>query len=206
MKYDCLLQSLNLLIRHAWVVWVENNSIVCKVLSKCLVPLSARSFLNVLYHNRAASSIPYMAFNTLTYRTFLQFSKTTDGPCNSGFMPMSMPASTPVIFITTLSSPGSFFGRYACINALGMLHVMTSLSSFALITPVIKILSNPAAGLAASSQDNHPLVGFLLYTILPFTLVSLFSVRNMSAICAFFLSEGFISFTFNSAKHILLCS
>jgi hypothetical protein len=45
------------------------------------------------------------------------------------------------------------------MKAFGMLHVRMSLSSCALITPAIMMLSNAAVGLAASSPDSYSLVG-----------------------------------------------
>jgi hypothetical protein len=98
-----------------------------------------------------------------------------------------MLTSTPVIFITTLSSLGFFFGNNACINAFGMSHVIVSLCSFASTTPVIMMLSSAAVRLAKSSPDNHSLVGFLLYIILPLTLLSLSQLGTLTLVALSFI-------------------
>ena len=48
------------------------------------------------------------------------------------------------------------------INAFGILHIITSRSSWASITPVSMMISSAAVGLDESSLDSHSLVGFPL--------------------------------------------
>ena len=59
----------------------------------------------------------------------------------------------------------------------------------------LSIWSSVDVGLAQSSLSNHSLVGFPLYTILPFTVPSLFSEMNISASIALRLSIGDNFFT-----------
>jgi hypothetical protein len=76
---------------------------------------------------------------------------------------------------------------------------MMSRSSLAAMIDVRKMLSSDAVGLAESSLSCQSLVG------LPF-LLSLFSVRNISASWAFFFSEAVSSDTRIGPKHDLSCS
>jgi hypothetical protein len=97
-----------------------------------------------------------------------------------------------VIFIMTLSFPFSVSGKCAWMNALGISANITSLLSLASMTDDSRMPSRDAFGDAASSFDNHSLVGFPLYTSLPLILPSRVYVRNKrDCIARFFGSRHF---------------
>ena len=105
-------------------------------------------------------------------------------------MLISTSTNLPVIFIIILLLFFLSFGTFAYMNAFGRSVLITSCSSFASIVAVIKMPSCDAVGLNVSSLDSQSRVGFPLNTSRALIEPSLFSVRNNSARCAFFLSSG----------------
>ena len=123
--------------------------------------------------------------------TFFPFLYTTYPLYISGDMLISTSTNLPVIFIVIRSLLFFLsFGTSACMNAFGRLVLITSRSSFALIVAVMKMPSCNSVGLDVSSLDSQSRVGFPLNTSRALIDPSLFSVRNNSARCAFFLSLG----------------